>query len=306
MRLSAIAAALALLVSGGTALAETQPCCQRAADADVPLVPIPDPTTWEPQAQQASSYSHPPGLQPGDKYHLIFATSFQTNIDSIPSLPPVNPFSFGSLEAGDWVTTVAAHWADLPGMEDWDGLEQIYTALLSIDGMDARDRITIEAPVYNTGGQLIALDADDLWDGSIENPVGFDEEGNGIEGDADVWTGTVGDGTWSHPLDPASCGNWDTPGPFESGETGDALYNDSFWIQAGTQTCSMTARLYGVSPAITVPEPSCLCLLFVWRCVDVVLPTPQPLVVARQEPSGESFFRCPVCPDMPVLARNDG
>lgn len=103
----------------------------------------------------------PVGLQPGDQYHIIFATSFVTVISSDTTVPPALP-AFGGLAAADYTVTFAAAQAGLvPG---WNDLDITYKALLSTNGNDARDRITITGPVYNTNGFLIANSAADLWE----------------------------------------------------------------------------------------------------------------------------------------------
>ena len=52
-----------------------------------------------------------------------------------------------------------------------------WTAVLSTDSVSAKDRITITGKIYNTHGDLIANGASDLWDGNIQNAVGYDETG---------------------------------------------------------------------------------------------------------------------------------
>ena len=251
MRVYGIAAAWFVLLPVAAAPAETQPCCQRVADDGGPLEPIPDPSTWQ---QPAASPSPPSGLQPGDKYHVIFATSFQTAVDSVAIFPPAFPH-FGSLEAADWIVTFAVY--NTGQLPDWNTYDLIYTAILSTAETDARDRLTLQGPLYNTRGDLIATGEADLWDGAIANPVGYDEFGGEVVEDAQVWTGTNTLGY--EEVD--TCVNWTNPSSFDRGQTGIATEANN-WLSITEITCNCTARLYGVSPAITyVPEPSTLVLL---------------------------------------------
>src|SRR4051794_2286121 len=97
----------------------------------------------------------PPGLNPGDHYQLIFATSVVTAIDSNTQVPPAWPF-FGGLAAADWGVTFSAWQANI--LPNWNFVDPIYHAVLSTNGHDAKDRISIQAPLYNTQGELIAND----------------------------------------------------------------------------------------------------------------------------------------------------
>jgi hypothetical protein len=187
------------------------------------------------------------GLQPGDQYHIIFATSFVTVISSDTTVPPALP-AFGGLAAADYTVTFAAAQAGLvPG---WNDLDITYKALLSTNGNDARDRITITGPVYNTNGFLIANSAADLWDGSIANPVMFDEYGDSISGELRDWTGTLVNGTAT-----SSGNNWNQTGADAMVGRADAA--TSAWVTSFINPASGAFRLYGISPPITVvPEPA--------------------------------------------------
>ena len=236
----------------GIAQAMTEPCnCgENPLPTSGPIEPMADPDFLQTASVEPASLSIPAGLQPGDKYHVMFATSFNTNITGDPSVPAPFPF-FGGLDAADWTVTYAAFLGGL--LEDeWSGFDTVYQAVLSINGENARDRINVEGQIFNTNGDLIALDGTDLWDGSIQNPVGFDETATAITGDTKVWTGTNALAIWSGE----SCGYWDE-GVFHSfGKVGQAVAAGSSWLSGHSQNCQLSARLYGISPALTVPgEP---------------------------------------------------
>jgi hypothetical protein len=104
-------------------------------------------------------------LPPGSTYHIVFATSLLTDIDSTPAVPPSFP-SFGGLDAADWLVTFAAFNAGR--VPDWDGVATTWTAILSSDSVNARDRVTISGPVYNTNGDLVANGFSDFWSASAD------------------------------------------------------------------------------------------------------------------------------------------
>jgi hypothetical protein len=134
----------------------------------------------------AAGYPGPASLQPGDHYQLLFATSFTTLIDTDTSVPPATPY-FGGLAAADYTVTYAAWEANI--LPIWNFSDIVYHAVLSTNGHDARDRLDIEAPIFNMHGDFLAAGADDLWTNGIANPVNYDEFGELIRSDQGVWTG---------------------------------------------------------------------------------------------------------------------
>ena len=216
--------------------------------------------------------AHPAGLKAGDTYHLALVTSSLTNVTGDRSLPPPSFTLFGGTAAADWVVTLAAAEGAVNSEIDsafgltpdefmtgdpntpWDFLSGHWQAVLSDsglsgDGGDARDRLTIDGPVYNTQGELVATDLDDLFDGQIDAPILYDETGAEVTGNLSVWSGTTPAGVWGGQ----SCGDWDNPSSSNSGDTGIAGATNSTWILGGFSSCNQSARLYGISPAFTVP-----------------------------------------------------
>ena len=193
-------------------------------------------------AAPASSVAQPPGLAPGDSYHLIFVTSAGTSLTSgIDTLPPQVPGSWGGLNQADWTVTTFAFNSGVVGSgrlpsqpydrtsdpafgaydlhNNWNFTDQVWQAVLSDGGIvdlpgspsqavprDAFDRLSIQGPIYDTTGQLIASDKSTLFDGSINAPINHDESGNLISGSSDVWTGTDSRGRW----DIDDCNGWTT------------------------------------------------------------------------------------------------
>ncbi len=198
---------------------------------------------------------NPAGLAPGSEYQLMFVNSFDTFVSNQTGSPPTVPF-WGGLDAADWVTTLAAAISGLlepfepffPGTS-WDG-NIIYKAVLSTQAETAFDRLDIQAPIYNTNGDLIATDQADLWDGNISNPVGYDEFCTAVPVGTRVWSGSVEQGIWSGN----SCGDWNDPN--RNASLGVTSLIGPGWLNGGQQVCAQPARLYGLGPVLTVvPEP---------------------------------------------------
>ena len=196
----------------------------------------------------------PPGLKPGDTYQVCFVTSTAkaTTTSQVPS-----PTNFGNLYAADWIVTYTAYeaWA----LQVWDGRTPLVHAVLSDPTANAKDRISITEPLYNTHGDLIATDQADLWDGSIQNPVEYDEHGNPVTGSTLVWTGTMSNGDVYYGQ---TCGDWNISNNSASGSLGDATKSDNGWLLAKAQACSLTAHLTASpsrspSPCLNPPRSSC-------------------------------------------------
>ena len=213
-----------------------------------------------------SCLAQPAGLSPGDTYHLVFVTSSNIFISSNRTVPPAGATLFGGIPAADWVTqfhaTVAAgsnpmglsalHYSTgNPNGTAWDFLTPgPWQAVLSdsVDG-NAKDRIPITAPVYNTNGDLVATGHTDMWDGNISAPIQYDEFGNVQSGE--VWSGTSSSGVWSG----TSCDDWDFPSNFSSGDFGVVGNVGGSWIFNNIKGCNQSARLYAISPELTVLQP---------------------------------------------------
>lgn len=77
-------------------------------------------------------------------------TGFVTSIDTDTTVPPAIP-QFGGLAAADYGVTYAAAGGGL--ITGWNSSDIIYKAILSTEGNNARDRLAISGPVYNTRDQ---------------------------------------------------------------------------------------------------------------------------------------------------------
>lgn len=186
----------------------------------------------------------PAGVEPGESYHWVIVTSDEYSISSSTSFPP--PFgSINGLAGADWHVTLRAFNSGL--LPSWDGIATPWTAILSDPNVDAVNRFTIAGQVYNTNGDKVADDSADFWDGSLDAAIQYDEFGVAVTTN-EVWSGSVSFGTWEGE----SCGCWDDSS--DTGWIGNASITGSPWLSSGSQNCSSTARLYGISPAITLPD----------------------------------------------------
>ncbi len=192
-------------------------------------------------AASAAPVVVPPGLQPGDEYRIVFATSGQTG--------------------GDWGFT--AHYdqfvaAAANAAPELAALGTTWTAIVSVTAgpTDAWDHtgtnptVSTGVPFYNTQGMLVATSNADLWDGTLVNPIEFDEQGTSYP--ANIWTGT--DPVFGNPQGH----RLGTPTPY----LGYADNTDSSWGSGKLENVYQPDEtvdpwhLYGMSGVLTVvPEP---------------------------------------------------
>ena len=115
--------------------------------------------------------------------------------------------NMGSVSNADSRCQALASSAGLPGS---------FIALISTGSVNAKDRIGQSGPLSNTKGELVANDANDLFDGSLIRPIQYDEKGNAV-GSPYVWTGSSALGQVVRSKvdnSVATCSNWG----FGSGE----------------------------------------------------------------------------------------
>ncbi len=208
--------------------------------------------------------AQPAGLAPGDTYQLMFVTSRQSVLVADTMVPPASVLQWGGIAAADWVATWHAQSGNISAAEfglspnefvtgdadtSWDFESTPWQAMLSDSTTDAIDRLNIVGPVYNMNSQLVATSKADLFDGTLTAPIRFNELGNSISNNFQVWTGTNADGSWSG----ASAGAWNNPSEAASATVGDATKISPAWTTSTTIPASGLARLYALSPVFTVP-----------------------------------------------------
>ena len=139
----------------------------------------------------------PIGLAPGSPYQLIFVTADLI----IPTSSDISYYnSFVTAEAADNPSLPTATWC----------------AVASTQTMNANANAVAynNIPIYNAQGALVATGYTDLWDGTIESPIEFNQYGGTDSVSRDlVWTGSDTSG-FSKP------NHYLPPGPAFSTEEG--------------------------------------------------------------------------------------
>ena len=197
----------------------------------------------------------PPGLLPGDEYHLAFVTSGTRDATS-GNISDYNAFVQSQSEiVGAMTENYGINWS----------------AIASTSTVHARDNALVEAPVYLLSGTKIADSFSDIWDGALDSPhnLNIDQFGNSVAllPDGFVWTGTFIDGF--------SFGTPSFPGDRYLGAPEFAIQAVTVppspydqWIASSSQPITVSKRLYALSQKITVvPEPTTCTLVLAALCL---------------------------------------
>ena len=197
-----------------------------------------------PVAALSAPWYQPDDVNPGNTYQIVFTTSTTITAES-------NDISIYR----NHVNAAADLNPDLGILT--------FSPILSTEIVSARNQAVIVGPVYNTNGELVANDIDDMWDGTLSASIRYDQNGIIYYDDYTVpqyvWSGTTTDGSirtgltvgydWvSYGKANATNAEWIyTPYPY------------SGWAAPNTNT---DLGLYALSEPITaVPLPPALWLM---------------------------------------------
>lgn len=175
----------------------------------------------------------PPGLSPGDKYHLVFVTDGTINAMS-SDINVYNTFVQDEAELNPSLTgtDVGVQWK----------------ALASTPSIDARDNAVVGAntPVFLLDGTKLADGFNDFWDQFLLAPVDVDQYNQQVPTTL-VWTGSMATGFGSVMFELGGSG--------QSTIVGSTEYSNTFWFFNGSSDPENLAPLYALSQEITVPVP---------------------------------------------------
>lgn len=174
---------------------------------------------------------------------------------------PIFCFETGSKEKKVFVTS-QTYQGNIGGLGDANDIcdalgdanirEADWMAWLSTNTINAKDNI--EAPdIYglgikeyydtNPGRNLIANSPSDLTDGSLNNPIMYDESGNTISGN-EVWTDTKENGTREGGPSAGNCQNWTSNSAAAQGNFGISSSSSGTWTNSTSGACNEYRHLY--------------------------------------------------------------
>ena len=181
----------------------------------------------------------PPSLPPGSRYQLLLITGGSIRATS-SDINVYNDFAAAQI-TNPALTSLGASWK----------------ALVSTPSVSARKNApTSTLPIYNTRGQLIALNSSDLWDSTISTSI-LDQYGQSDQRLA--WTGTSPSGeSYFGPWSLGGGGGFGGVGPHVAvvgagaggGDLGTLL--DWRWVAAGLLPWTEGHPVFALSTPITV------------------------------------------------------
>lgn len=191
----------------------------------------------------AQAITVPYMLNPGDTYQLMFVTSGVTQALST-DIAYYNSFVQAQAEMN-------------PALTGTD-VGVTYTAIASTELVNARVNAPVSRYVYLVDGSgIVARGSNDMWNGTLEQPIVRDQMGTSVGSNLPVWTGTEWNGTTSLSL---YLGTRHAGASAIYGLTG---HWDSVWVNVYRMSTTNEARLYALSSVITVssvPIPSAVWL----------------------------------------------
>jgi hypothetical protein len=186
-------------------------------------------------------------LNPGDQYRVVFVTS-GTSTAQFYDITIYDSLVQTMADNGNVTGSLNTNWKVI-------GSTSIINAATHLNAPSSSS-----APMHilDTLGNIVARSYADLWDGSIESPIIYDEDGTLMPVSTEVWTGTKQDGT--------SPEIWQLGGSVYDSYNGLANSTNSSWINDGKAFNLEQKHFYGMSgvftiAAATVPEPTPLLLL---------------------------------------------
>ncbi len=121
--------------------------------------------------------------------HVAFITSSTHNVNASCEPNSNNGICFGGHMSADQLATYRAFEAGF--IPSWNGNDNIYKAVISTTIDSAKQHVPILGAVYNMHGDLLAVDANDFWDGTLLTGINYNENGQLLPNTTTFWTGST-------------------------------------------------------------------------------------------------------------------
>ena len=185
----------------------------------------------------------PTGLNPGDTYRLAFVTSSARDATS-SDIADYNNFVSADANSQAALAALGTTWTAITSTETVDARDNTNTAPSSVAGG------SVGVPIFLMNDTRLADSYDDLWDGTIDNPLDVTASGGTLFGGAFVWTRTSASGEGISSVS--------ISGPGSHSFVGRPFQTDAGWMFNLPCCVALTsnALYYGISGLLTVPSES--------------------------------------------------
>ena len=180
----------------------------------------------------------PIGLTPGDRYRLAFVTSGTRDATST-LISDYNAFVTAQANLSPLLLALNTTW-------------RVIGSTLSVNAI-TNIGLPNDPAIYNTNGGLVAIGIPDLFDGTLSNPINWDQLGIGFM-NRSVWTGSNPIGFSFDPLG----------GSFRPVTFGDSSSTNFGWMLKFFESPLSANSFYAISDELIVsevPEPGTLTML---------------------------------------------
>ena len=191
------------------------------------------------------------GVTPGDTYQLVFVPSTFTDATS-SDIGDYNAFVQAAADAAG---------IGLGGTLGTSG-NVSWTAIGSTATVNARDNAVVAGQVFNLAAEVVATSFLDMWDGTLQNAIAYNEFGVGGVGANGAHTGSFADGT--RDINCLGCQGTGSAGVrvgFRTSATNWITFTDSGPLTLLPIYALSEVLDYTGTPINVIPEPSTALLL---------------------------------------------
>jgi hypothetical protein len=194
-----------------------------------------------------------PFVTPGDTYQLVFVTSTFTDATS-SDIGDYNAFVQAAADAAGIGQGSTVLGVDAPNIS--------WTAIGSTSTVNARDNALVVGQVFNLAAEVVATSFTDMWDGTLQNAIAYNEFGVGGVGPNFAYTGSFADGT--RHINCLGCQGTGSAGVrvgFRTSATNWITFTDSGPLTLLPIYALSEVLDYTGTPINVIPEPSTALLL---------------------------------------------
>jgi hypothetical protein len=194
-----------------------------------------------------------PFVTPGDTYQLVFVTSTFTDATS-SDIGDYNAFVQAAADAAGIGQGSTVLGVDAPNIS--------WTAIGSTSTVNARDNALVVGQVFNLAAEVVATSFTDMWDGTLQNAIAYNEFGVGGVGPNFAYTGSFADGTRHiNCLGCQGTGSAGVRAGFRTSATNWITFTDSGPLTLLPIYALSEVLDYTGTPINVIPEPSTALLL---------------------------------------------